>query len=108
GPQPRGRGCWSRTPSTSALNRPLSRTGAPDRDAVPRDDEHLAAVERPHDRVTFVPELSLTELSRHIRKWAQSVVAGETPPSRRTFGREAGPDPDERGFDVRRPPLEIG
>jgi hypothetical protein len=36
------------------------------RDAVTGDDEHLAAVERAHDLAALVPELSLTDLSRHI------------------------------------------
>jgi hypothetical protein len=37
-----------------------------DRDAVPGHDERLAAVERAHDLAALVPELSLTDLSRHI------------------------------------------
>jgi hypothetical protein len=36
-----------------------------DRDSVTGDDEHLAAVERAHDLAALVPELSLTDLSRH-------------------------------------------
>jgi hypothetical protein len=38
----------------------------PDWNAVTGDDEHLAAVERAHDLAALVPELSLTDLSRHI------------------------------------------
>jgi hypothetical protein len=42
-----------------------------DRDAVAGDDERLAAVERAHDLPTFVPKLSLADLSRHIRNVAR-------------------------------------
>ena len=39
-----------------------------DRDAVTGDDEHLATIERAHDLAALVPELSLTDLSRHLMK----------------------------------------
>ena len=34
-------------------------------DAIARDDEGLAAVERPHDLAALVPKLPLGDLSRH-------------------------------------------
>jgi hypothetical protein len=38
----------------------------------------------------------------------QSGLAGGTPRLRGTLGGEKRPDPDDRGVDVRRAPLEIG
>jgi len=39
---------------------------------------------------------------------ARSVVGGGAPRSRRAFEGEQGPNPKERGFDVRRATLEVG
>jgi hypothetical protein len=49
-----------------------------DRDAVTGNDERLAAVERAHDLAAVVPELSLTDLSRHITKCSTRATGGST------------------------------
>jgi hypothetical protein len=55
-----GDGCVGADEPTLPERRQLA-----DRDSVTGDDEHLAAVERAHDLAALVPELSLTDLSRH-------------------------------------------